>query len=182
MPRSARWAFIVLGGALVVAILLDRLVITRLAPALSDSLGVETSIILFGTAIAIPRFGAVLPIALVVLALLGMMIPYGSFKRPGAWSEAFRRFRRVMILLVLTPVLLMVGGFAFEASKEYSPDFLNVIVEGFGFGFTVFIFEHELLLLKASLATLLGLLVGIFLFYRLGLRRLVAEVKSGAVA
>jgi hypothetical protein len=161
---------LVLGLALLAAILLDAFVVRPRLPWLSQALGLKLDVILFGTPFSIPRFGVIFPFCSLLLAIAVLLIPRDSWRRFSAWKAAVRTWLRIVLWALSIPVVLIIFGFIYKLAKGHMPEWLTVIAESFGIGAKVFIFEHEFFPLEASVATLLGGVIGVALFLWVGVQ------------
>ena len=78
---------------------------------------------------------------------------------------------RILTWSFLVPVGLILGAFAYALAKGYLPAILQTVAESFGVAMTVYVFENPLLPLNGSLASLLGLALGVYAFVRYGIDR-----------
>ena len=67
----------------------------------------------------------------------------------------------IAVLIFITPIFLVLGGFIYKMSKGSFPEWLKSFVESFGITLTVYFGkDFEFVTFEGTLATLMGLLAG----------------------
>jgi hypothetical protein len=172
MKSHSKQLAVVLAASFFVGVLLDLFYFAAAFPALSNAVGFKCNIILFGTTLKMPRFGAMPPLLFSLAAMLGFQLVWARRPTKERLISVGRDWLAITVLILLTQVFLIVGGFVYKLSKGMFPDWLKSVVEAFGITSTVYFGkDFEFVTLEGSLAALLGLAVGLLVLYYFGLKR-----------
>lgn len=170
MKFSAKTSLILLIGSAVLALVLDRLLIVTQLPIVSKALLVKPGMVLFGVPFFEKTiFGVVPLIALPLITAWFLLLPVTTPGDRRAWTAAWVSWRWAATAVLLTPVLMLVGGFVYKLIKDWLPKLLATVVESFGFKPTFYVWSEDTPLvgpLDGSLACLIGLVSGVWLLHR----------------
>ena len=171
MKLSLKAITIILSSTILAAILLDAFVVTPRVPWLSRAIGVKVDLVILATPFSIPKFGVIVPYGLLLVVVAVLLVPLQSLTSVSAWKRAGATWIQIVKWSLAVPGLLIVGGFLYKMTKGYLPDWLKAFAESFGVAAKVFIFDHEFFPVDGSLATLLALAVGVYLFLSQGVQK-----------
>lgn len=161
--KQRLWGSLILTFAL---LLFERFFLAEKIPWLSNMVKVDPNLMVFHYAIPLPRFG-VLPVLIIVFgALFVALIPYKNLKSGSAWKAAVSTWTRTFIFSLIIPVLLVLGAFCYFVLKDQVPNSGKAILESFGIEFTPIIFGTPWPKVDGSIASIAGLLAGIYLVYK----------------
>ena len=151
---------------LIIAYVIDFSVFKNILPGLVSAISYELNIIFFGAEFTIPKIGAITSLFSIFLLTLIMFVPYKEIKSKEKWKSNLLLFKKIIIYILLLPVLMLVGGFLYQIINDLLPDFICKIIESFGVAPEIFFGEHSFTKLNGSLASFVGLLLGLYFIYR----------------
>jgi len=119
------------------------------------------------------------PVSVLVLLILPMillalyLLPWRQLREGSAWRESLGRWCQPWFWLLIAIVLTVVGESIFIVIKDYLPKALTGVAEQFAVTVTLSVFKnYKPLSLTASLAGLLGLVIGMILFISKGVKEI----------
>jgi hypothetical protein len=162
---------------LVIALAIDRLLLSAYCPVCANVLALELKFKLPAAEITYP------PVSLLILVLLPMfmlalyLVPWRELRSPTAWRKAFSTWSQPWFWLLFALALTIVGESLFVVMKDYLPKALTALAEKFSVTATLSVAvpgfkETTPLAITATLAGFLGLLIGAYLFIKNGVREL----------
>lgn len=162
MDKNTQRLTIFLIVSVIIYIILEITLLSKILPGISKVISTETGIILLGVTINIPQFGVIIPLVLTLISLLIYYLTIRKKRHQQILKQSINDWLYTSILVISLPIFLIIGAFVYILIESYLPSFVTGIVESFGISQTIYIFEHELLDLDGSLSSLLGLAFGIY--------------------
>ncbi|MDO8930818.1 MAG: hypothetical protein Q7U97_00345 [Rhodocyclaceae bacterium] len=168
---------IAVGGWLVVALAIDRLLLSTYCSTCANVLALELKFKLPAAEITYPPVSLLVLVALPMVALAIYLVPWRALRSSSAWRNAFSTWSQPWFWLLVMLLLTIVGESLFVAAKEYLPTALTTLAEKFSVTATLSVAvpgykETTPLALTASLSGFIGLVVGAILFFKNGVRDL----------
>ena len=155
---------------LAVAFVLDRYVLAWFCPVCSKVAALKlTGQVPAGT-INFPQVGLVVLAGLPLVVLAMSVIPWRAPRDAQHWAAAFQQWCQPVIWLGVAVILAILGESVYLVSKDWWPAGVRSVAEAFSVSATLSIADFQFLTLKGSVAAVLGLLVGIYLFLRKGIK------------
>ena len=171
MKLSLKTTALIVSATILASIPFDAFVVAPRIPWLSRAIGVKVDVIVLATPFSLPRFGVIVPYGLLLVVAAALLIPLHSLRSGSAWKGAAQTWLRTLGWSLAVPALLILGGFLYKILKGYLPEWLKALAESFGVAAKVFVFDHEFFPIDGSLATLLALAVGVYLFLSQGIHK-----------
>ena len=158
---------------LIVALGLDRLVLSRYCLECANILALEVKVKLPAAEITYP------PVSLLVLVVFPMcllaiaLIPWRRLHSGSAWKEAVERWCQPWSWLLFAIILCILGETLFIVTKDFLPKAISELAEQFTITGTISVAvtgykETTPLALTASLSGLIGLTIGAYFFLKKG--------------
>lgn len=162
---------------LVVALAIDRLLLSAYCPVCADVFALELKVKLPAAEITYPPVSLLVMVGLPMVALAIYLVPWRALRSSTAWRSAFSTWAQPWFWLLLMLLFTIVGESLFIVAKEYLPTALSALAEKFSVTATLSVAvpgyrETTPLSLTASLSGLIGLLIGAFFFVENGVRDL----------
>jgi hypothetical protein len=151
---------------IIIAAVIDFAFFQNVLPGLVSVISYELNIILFGAEFTIPKIGAFTSLFSISLLTFILFIPFKEIKSKEKWKNNLLLFSKTIFYILLLPVLMLIGGFLYKLLKDSLPDFVCTIFESFGLAPKIFFGAHEFTKLNGSLASFVGLLLGLYYIYR----------------
>ena len=116
--------------------------------------------------ITIPTFGLITVLFITLFFYTLTIIPYKNIKEKYEWNSVKQKIVGALKGLLWIPFCIVVGGLFFLFFEMIFPNAGTKIAEAFGMtmSFHFFNSENSLITLEGSIASFLGLLVGLFIF------------------
>jgi hypothetical protein len=153
-------------AAFYIIVLIDRFLISAVVPSLSGLIKIDWDIVLLHYPIPMAQFGLV-TVLIVFYGILALsLLPFRHLFSASAWKDATLRWFRFFRVSLVIPVAMIAGSFLYLLFKQYCPALIQTILESFGFSFTPIVGGTTWAKLDGSLATLAGLLVGVWIVNR----------------
>jgi hypothetical protein len=159
---------------LIVALALDRLVLSRYCLECANVLALELKLKLPAAEVTYPPVSLLVLVILPIVGLALVLVPWRQLHSGSAWQQAFSRWCQPWFWLGVTIILCVVGESLFLVIKEHLPKAIAELAEEFAITGTVSVAvkgykETTPLALTASLAGLLGLAIGAYFFLTRGM-------------
>ncbi|HZZ92218.1 MAG TPA: hypothetical protein VFE23_06630 [Usitatibacter sp.] len=181
--RRLSIALLVVLGWLVVALALDRLVLAEQCPACVDVAALQLKLRTPAAEITYPAVSLVVLLGLPVLIFAIAMVPWRDLRSRQAWSHAVESWWEPTFWLLVALVLGIVLESIFMLTTQYLPTTVSAVMQRFTLtgAVSVHVQGHESatpLALTASLAGLVGLGVGGYLFLQNGMNGVMRWFKA----
>jgi len=165
---------------LLLALAIDRLLLSAFCPVCANILALDLKVKLPAAELTYPPVSLLVLIVLPMILLALYLVPWKQFRSSAAWRDAISRWCQPWFWLIVAIVLAVVGESIFVVAKGYLPGALTALAEKFlvtaslsvavpGFG------ETTPLALTASLAGFIGLAIGAYLFIKKGIREVLSR-------
>lgn len=165
MRLRGRVVALIVLGAILIGVALDKLWLGHAAPQFSKCLTLKPGITIFGQQFLPDLSIALLPVCCAVfVAFAVIMFPWHSLRKWQAWRGFFRRWVWSSLLFLLLPALALILNFVYNLSEPHLPKWASVVAKSFGFSLTSFCYGVTIMKEQpANIATLLGFFFGLFI-------------------
>jgi hypothetical protein len=168
---------------MLVALSLDRLLLSQYCSACASVLALELKLKLPAAEITYPPVSLLVLLVIPMLLLAVVLIPWRHARSSRAWRDAFAIWCQPWFWLLFAILLAVVGESLFLATKEYLPKALTSLAEKFTITGTVSVAvkgykETTPFALTASLSGLIGLVLGSYLFLEKGVNEVFKWPKA----
>jgi hypothetical protein len=167
-------ALMVVLGWLVLALAFDRLVVAEQCPACVQLAALQVKLKVPSAEITYPAVSLLVLVVLPILVFAFLMTPWRDLRSRQAWTHAIESWWEPSFWLLVALVLVVATESAFLVALDYIPRPAADIAQRFTLTSTVSVHvpgraNATPLAITASLAGLLGVVVGGYLFLRNGL-------------
>ena len=181
--RRLSIALMVVLAWLALALALDRLLVAPECPACVNAAALEVKLHLPAAEIAYPAVSVLVLVVLPLLAFALAMVPWRDLRSRQAWTHAIESWWEPSFWLLVALVLTIAGESVFVLSKQFLPAPFVEAVQRFALvgTFSVSVPGHHPvtpLAISASLAGLVGLAIGAYLFLQNGLNGVMRWFKA----
>ena len=150
------------------AFVIDRYVLAWICPVCSKVAALKlTGQVPAGT-INFPQIGLGVLAGLPLFVLAVSLIPWRAPKDTQRWAAAFQQWCQPVIWLGVALILTILGESMYLVSKDWWSTGVRSVAEAFSVSATLSIADFQFITLKGTLAAVLGLIVGVYLFLRKG--------------
>ncbi len=140
---------------------------------LSKTVMCRPILVVFAQDFKLPWKFGYLTVSICFLGFAAMvLLPYTDALSLDLLRRYLRTLRNFILAYLGLPVLMMMGGFAWKLLKKYLPGWLDTIATAFGVKLSFFVgtADKEITTFDGSIASFLGLALGIYILARI-LRR-----------
>jgi len=153
---------------LAIALVVDHYVVSTACPQCTRIAAVALTLQIPAGSLNLPRVGLALLAGLPLLALALYLVPWRSLGDSARWAEAFRLWCQPIIWLAVAVALAVLGESLYLVSKDHWSQGMRNVAEAFSLSATFTVNDFQFLALKGGVTSLLGLIVGLYLFVRKG--------------
>jgi len=116
--------------------------------------------------ITIPTFGLITVLFITLCVYTLTIIPYKSIKDRNEWESVKQKIVGKLKRLLWIPLCMVVGALIFLLVEAIFPKAMTKVAEAFGMTMSFYFFngENSLITLEGSIASIIGLLVGLYVF------------------
>lgn len=176
-------ALMVVVGWLVLAIALDRLVVGATCPACVHAAALELKLNVPAAEIVYPTVSVLVLFILPLLLFAAAVVPWRDLRSRQAWSHAIETWWEPSFWLLVALVLTIACESVFVLARDYLPKSVAEAADRFRLVGTVSVHvpgyqSTTPLALTASLAGLVGLAIGAWLFLQNGLNGVMRWFKA----
>jgi hypothetical protein len=158
---------------LILALVIDKWLVKPYCATCANVLALNLRIILPAAELTYPPVSVLVLLILPMIFLALYLLPWRQPGEGSAWRESLGRWCQPWFWLFITIVLTVVGETIFIVIKDYLPEALTGIAGQFAVAVTLTVFKgYKPLSLTASLAGLLGLVIGACLFIVKGFKEI----------
>jgi len=158
---------------LILALVIDRWLVTPYSPTWANALALDLRIKLPAAELTYPPVSVLVLLILPMILLALYLLPWRQLREGFAWRESLARWCQPWFWLLIAIVLTVVGESIFIVVKDYLPKAVTSIAEKFAVTITLSVFKnYKPLSLTASLSGLLGLVIGTYLFISKGMKEI----------
>lgn len=182
MKRKTLIAFWVLVIIFFTGVAANEVWLKKFAPTVSSLLSVKCKLTVMGLKFSMPeKVGILLPLLVWSVALLLLIMPWKHLRR-----ESIRKAAKYWLLLLaglaVVPLCVVLGSFIYKMFGDL-PKWVTALVEDFvGIGGNFYIGDHAIpdedTPITANFASILGLALGVWVWYRLGFKGLLQKLDE----
>ena len=155
---------------LAIALVVDHYVVSTACPRCTRIAAVSLTLQIPAGTLNLPRHGLALLAGLPLLALALYLVPWRALGDSSRWGEAFRLWCQPIIWLAVALAFAVLGESLYLVSKEHWSQGMRNVAEAFSVSATFTVDDFQFLTLKGGVTALLGLVIGLYLFLRKGVR------------
>jgi hypothetical protein len=155
--------FRIVMAILLLSMLFDKYMVSPTAPGLSGLLGITPMVVFLDIPVDLPfTFGVIPVLTLFTLLYTACCFPYYSENKVLAWRWMKRRLYIVLTAVMMIPVCVLSGGFAYALAHDSLPKHLRNAIESFGIDADIYspYPGHERVHLRGSMIMLACFFVG----------------------
>jgi hypothetical protein len=166
MTLPFRTILLVAVVSMLLALPVDRLLVTRYVPGAVNAVMVKPGFVALNVPLAqdATMGGLSLLIMPIVVGSVAVL-PFRSLRQRAAWVQAWRNWRSIIIIfLVVVPVGMVLGGFVYSLIKSSLPGPASAALESTGFKPTLYLWNKDTHLagpFDTTVGSLAGLLAGL---------------------
>ena len=153
---------------LAIALVVDHYLVSTVCPQCTRIAAVTLALQIPAGSLNLPRVGLALLAGLPLLALFLYLVPWRSLGNAARWGDAFRLWCQPIIWLAVAVALAVLGESLYLVSKDHWSQGMRNVAEAFSLSATFTVNDFLFLTLKGGVTSLLGLIVGLYLFVRKG--------------
>ncbi|HTU00158.1 MAG TPA: hypothetical protein VMG58_00025 [Candidatus Sulfotelmatobacter sp.] len=155
---------------LCLAFVLDRYAVAPALPWMSHVATIKLQFKWPLGSVNLPRIGLVTLLGVPLLVLAAMCVPRRHIGEGAAWLSGFQTWARTIVWFVALIVLILAGQMLYIVLQKMIPEGVSKLAESFEVHGAISIFDFDFAELTGSLSALLGLIVGLYLFLKKGVR------------
>ena len=152
------------------AFVVDRYVLAAFCPLCSQFAAVKLAAQVPAGTINLPQVGLGVLAGLPLLGFAFYLIPWRTPKDSSRWTDAFQRWCQPIIWLGVALALVVLGESLYLISKDWWSQGARSVAEAFSISATFSIKDFQFITVKGSVAAVLGLVLGAYLFLRRGIQ------------
>jgi hypothetical protein len=160
------------------AFVLDRYVLAPVLPWMSHVATVKLQFKWPLGSVNLPRIGLVTLLGAPLLALAVVCVPRRRIGEGAAWLAGFQTWARTITWFVALIALILVGQMLYIVLQKMIPEGVSKLAESFEIHGAISVFDFDFAELTGSLAALLGLIAGSYLFLKKGVRDTLNSILS----
>ena len=181
--RRLSIALLVVFGWLVLAIAVDRLLVSPGCHACVSAAALEVKLKLPAAEITYPTVSVLVLLVLPLLLFALAMVPWRDLRSRQAWTHAIESWWEPSFWLLVALVLTIVGESVFVLARAYLPESVTSAMQRFALVGTLSVHVPGYqpvtpLAISASLAGIVGLAIGTWLFLQNGLNGVMKWFKA----
>ncbi|MCX6268068.1 MAG: hypothetical protein NTW16_12015 [Bacteroidetes bacterium] len=172
MKISSKTLFALTFGFLLFLALIDKFIIQKKLPVIYHIAGFKLDIKFWSGEINIPGLSIITFLVVPLFILVLVLIPYKSIRKRNSWISFWREFKSIILSAFWIPALILIGALIYVIFKSVLPESLKGIAEALTFSIKIFIASSQIVKLDFGLVGIIGLLIGVFLWYQKGFKTL----------
>jgi hypothetical protein len=154
---------------LLVALAIDRWLLTPYCAACTSALALDLTIKLLAAELRYPSVSVLVLVVLPMIAWAFWLVPWRQLSSASAWRESFSRWAKPLFWVLVAIALTVIFESVYLVVRDQLPAPLRSLAEAFSITARVSVFkDYTPLTLTASLFGLLGLVAGVGLFLAIG--------------
>ncbi len=172
MKITGKVVALIVGASLAISIIIDYSIIQHQLPWLHRILAIEVIITHWaGGDITIPRLSLLPLLAIPSIVMVLMFVPYTSLHNRESWRAFGVKLKTIFRTCFWVLVLLIVGELIFLFAKKYLLDAIGQLPKILSVGLKLYSFDFRFLSITFTPAGIIGMLVGMWIWYRTGIKK-----------